>query len=235
MNDRFISIADALGSRPELSINAAFADWGSVKAVSRLFDNENVSAAGILSPHFQRTLERVSGHRRVVAIQDTTYLDYTDHPATEGLGAIGTKSQKHLGLMKHATLMVRESGVPLGCLADKVWVRDGFGAKDNKSRRLEEKESYRWIEALSEVSSVVPDDVEVVFVSDRESDIYEFFVEAGETPFVIRAAQHRRVDASVGKLRDLVKTISVLPMYQNLLGCVVLDFISQKPVLGHRS
>ena len=45
--------------------------------------------------------------------------------------------------------MVRESGVPLGCLADKVWVRDGFGAKDNKSRRLEERESYRWIEALS--------------------------------------------------------------------------------------
>lgn len=37
-------------------------------------------------------------HQRVFAIQDTTYLDYTDHPSTQGLGSIrhtrSTKSQK---------------------------------------------------------------------------------------------------------------------------------------------
>lgn len=205
LNKRLINVADALASHPESTINAACGDWSSAKAAYRLFDNEKVSPEGVLAPHFQRTLERMSEHQRVFAIQDTTYLDYTDHPSTQGLGSIGTKSQKRMGFVKHTTLMVSESGVPLGCLTDKVWVRDGFGAKDHKSKRLEEKESYRWIEALSAVKSVMPEGVEVIFVSDRESDIYEFFVEAGEMAFVIRAAQDRCVDASVGKLSELVR------------------------------
>ena len=209
LNARFIGVADALASRPESSINAVFEDWHSAKAAYRLFDNDKVSPAEILSPHFERTVERISKHRRVLALQDTTYLDYTSHPCTEGLGSIGTRCQKRKGLVKHTTLMVSESGVPLGCLTDKTWVRDGFVSKDDKSRRLEEKESSRWIEALSEVRSAVPDEVEVIFVSDRESGIYEFFVEAGSMPFVIRAAQNRRVDASVGKLRELLKTVEV--------------------------
>ena len=54
----------------------------------------------------------------------------------------------------------------------------------------------------------------VIFLSDRESDIYEFFVEAGETPFVIRAAQDRCVDASVGKLSELVRCQEVAGAFQ---------------------
>ncbi len=209
LNERLINVADALAAYPESTINAACGDWSSVKAAYRLFDNEKVSSEKILAPHFQRTIERMCEHRRVFAIQDTTYLDYTDHPSTRGLGSIGTKSQKRSGLVKHTTLIVSESGLALGCLTDKVWVRDGFGVKDHKSKKLEEKESYRWIEALSEVKSATPHGVEVIFLSDRESDIYEFFVEAGETPFVIRAAQDRCVDASVGKLSALVRSQEV--------------------------
>jgi hypothetical protein len=205
LNERLIDVADALVSHPTSTLNAACGDWASAKAAYRLFDNDKVSPEGILAPHFQKTVQRVSEHSRVFAIQDTTYLDYTDHPSTEGLGSIGTKSQNRFGFVKHTTLMVNESGVPLGCLTDKVWVRDGFGGKDHKSKRLEAKESYRWIKALSEVKSAIPEGVEVIFLSDRESDIYEFFVEAGETPFVIRAAQDRRVDASVSKLSELVR------------------------------
>ena len=214
LNERLINVADALASHPESTLHAACGDWKSAKGAYRLFDNEKVSAEGIFAPHFQRTLERMSGHRRVFAIQDTTYLDYTDHPATEGLGSIGTKSQKRFGFVKHTTLMVSGSGVPLGCLTDKVWVRDGFGTKDHKSRGLQEKESYRWIEALSEVKSVAPEGVEVVFLSDRESDIYEFFVEAGKTSFVIRAAQDRRVDASVRKLSELMRAQEVAGVFE---------------------
>lgn len=214
LNERLIDVADALASHPESTIHAACGDWKSAKAAYRLFDNEKVSAAGILAPHFQRTVERMSQHRRVFAIQDTTYLDYTDHPATEGLGSIGTKSQKRFGFIKHTTLIVSASGVPLGCLTDKVWVRDGFGGKAHKSKGIEEKESYRWVEALSAVSTVVPEGVETIFVSDRESDIYDFFIEADETPFVIRAAQDRRVDACVGKLSELIKNQEVAGVFQ---------------------
>ena len=101
---------------PQSTINAACEDWSATKAAYRLFDNEQVAAAKILSPHFQRTLERMSAHERVFAIQDTTYLDYTHHPSTEGLGPIGTDSQHIYGFVKHTPLVVTASGLPLGCL-----------------------------------------------------------------------------------------------------------------------
>ena len=54
------------------------------------------------------------GHERVFAIQDTTYLDYTHHRATQGLGPIGNASHTCQGLVKHTTLVVSASGLPLG-------------------------------------------------------------------------------------------------------------------------
>ena len=84
LNARLINVADALASHPESTINVACGDWSSAKTASRLFDNEKVSPEGILAPHFQRTIERMSEHQRVFAIQGTTYLDYTDHPSTQG-------------------------------------------------------------------------------------------------------------------------------------------------------
>ena len=202
LNKRLLSVAEALEAHPGSLINAACGDWASVKAAYRLFDNEKVSPEKILAPHFERTVERMYEHRRVFAIQDTTYLNYTDHPSTEGLGSIGTSSQRLQGIVKHSTFVVNGSGLPLGCLTDKMWVRETPAQKSPKSRLLKEKESYKWIEALSALRSEALEAVEV----NREADIYEFFVEAQDLSFVIRAAQDRVVDEDVGKLRDLVKS-----------------------------
>ena len=50
----------------------------------------------------------------------------------------------------------------------------------------------------------------MITICDREvSDIYEFFVEAKEHPFVIRAGQNRRSEDTYGTLRDLVRHASV--------------------------
>ena len=45
----------------------------------------------------------------------------------------------------------------------------------------------------------------MISICDREADIYEFFVQAKETPFVIRAAQNRNVDDEAGQLRAFVQ------------------------------
>ena len=148
-------------------------------------------------------------HERVFAIQDTTYLDSTDHPSTQGLGPISTKSQKRQGLVKHTTLVVSASGVPLGCLTDKVWVRDASDKRNNKAKPRQARESYKWIEALSQTRARTPEGVEVISICDREADIYEFFVAAKEHPFVIRVAQNRRIEDTHGSLRTLMNTSPV--------------------------
>ncbi len=129
LNERLINVADALAAYPESTINAACGDWSSAKAASRLFDNEKVSSEKILAPHFQRTVERMCEHRRVFAIQDTTYLDYTDHPSTRGLGSIGTKSQKRSGFVKHT------SGVSTEILRVKVAIRRSLLQNNSLCRR----------------------------------------------------------------------------------------------------
>ncbi len=204
LNNRLVDIADAVAAEPMSPISTACGDWSAVKAAYRFFDNDKVSAEKVLDPHFQQTIERMRSHERVFAIQDTTYLDYTDHPATQGLGPIGKRSQKCQGLVKHTTFIVSASGLPLGCLTDKVWVRDASDKGDYKTKPLEAKESYKWIEALSQTQTRTPEGVEVITICDREADIYEFFIEAKEHPFVIRAAQHRRSEDTYGTPQALV-------------------------------
>lgn len=205
LNERFVDIADALSAQPLSPISAACQDWAAVKGAYRFFDNEKVSAENILQPHFDRTVDRMRDHERVFAIQDTTYLDYTDHPATQGLGPIGTMSQKRQGLVKHTTLVVSESGVPLGCLTDTVWVREASDQRAGKAKPFEERESYKWIQALAQTQTRTPEGVEVITVCDREADIYEFFIQAQATPFVIRAAQNRRSQEPFGTLKTLME------------------------------
>ena len=217
LNDRLVGIADALAAQPMSPISTACGDWSAVKAAYRFFDNDKVSAEKVLDPHFQQTVERMRGHERVFAIQDTTFLDYTDPPATQGLGPIGNGSHNCHGVVKHTTFVVSASGLPLGCLTDKVWVRDASDKKDYKAKPLEAKESYKWIQALSQTQPRTPEDVEVITICDREADVYEFFVEASKQhPFVIRAAQNRRSEDTHGTLRDLVN-------HAPLAGEVTLD------------
>ena len=205
LNDRLVGIADALAARfPMSPISTACGDWSAVKAAYRFFDNDKVSPEKVLGPHFQQTVERMRAHERVFAIQDTTYLDYTDHPATQGLGPIGKRSQKYQGVVKHTTFVISASGVPLGCLTDKVWVRDASEKSDYKTKPLQAEESYKWIEALLQTHTRTPEGVEVITVCDREADVYEFFVEAKESPFVRRAAQNRRSEDTYGSLQALV-------------------------------
>ena len=111
LNTRLVHIADALASQPMSPISTACGDGSAVKAAYRFFDNDKVSAEKVLDPHFQQTIERMRGHERVFAIQDTTYLDYTDHPATQGLGPIGNGFHKCQGLVKHTTFVVSAADI----------------------------------------------------------------------------------------------------------------------------
>lgn len=64
----------------------------------------------ILAAHRDSTLERVSPQSIVLAVQDTTELDFSSQPKTQGLGAL-SKKDAH-GLKVHSVLCVSPLGVP---------------------------------------------------------------------------------------------------------------------------
>ena len=209
LEQRLCDVATRLSGKPESPINQASEDWAATKAAYRLFDNEKVSAEKILRPHRDRTLERMKGETTVLVVQDTTYLNYDSHEYVEGLGQIGNSRSDAQGLIMHTALAVTPEGLPLGLLSQRIWARNGYGAKPcRKERGIECKESYRWIETLRETQKLASGPKQLVTLCDRESDIYEFFVEAQKlnASFVIRATSDRCLHSEeYSKLWELVQ------------------------------
>src|ERR1035441_9146403 len=117
------------------------------QAVSRFFSCDSVTEETTLSCHKMRSIERckdVSG--RILAIQDTTSLDFSSHKSLEGLGPTSTGKSAN-GIMMHSVLLTDEQKVPLGLLGLRLWCRDvdkhgQRGAR--RSRHTMEKESSKW-------------------------------------------------------------------------------------------
>lgn len=157
------------------------------KAAYRLFQNERLDLATVLLGHREATARRVSQHPVVLAVQDTTTLNYTAHPATEGVGPIGTQPDKPLGLLVHDTLAFTVDGTPLGVVDLQCWARDPAeaGKKATRKRRpIEDKESCKWLtsyRAVAELQPLCPATL-LVSVADREGDLHELFHEALQTP-----------------------------------------------------
>ena len=211
LNARLMRICDRFSESPESPINQACADWAETKAAYRFFQNENVEPSEILAAHQRKTAKRARKHKTVLAIQDTSYLVYTSHTKTEGLGKMSMKKGKHVekiysnGLMMHTCLAVTTDGLPLGLLDQKIFARKLRPEKERRNTGgrsihdvlpVEEKESYRWLEALMKTKAAVAEETQVVTVCDREADLYDFFKLSDQigAPVLVRANANRTVN-----------------------------------------
>lgn len=88
LKKRLIKLAEDLEKLPEKSIRQACGNWSHTKAAYRFFQNDKVDAQKILASHKAKTIERIESHQTVLAIQDTSFLTYTSHKTTSGLGSL---------------------------------------------------------------------------------------------------------------------------------------------------
>lgn len=212
LNWRLLDSGAKLAAKPSVSINQACDDWADTKATYRLFANEKTTMEQILAPHQQRTKERMTGHKYVLAIQDSSYLDYSHHPSKRELGPIGTSQQALRGLVMHSALAITTQGLPLGLLHQRLWSRSETVKQMNSTGRnkvpITEKESNKWLLALSETVKWQPEGTQLVTVGDSEADIFELFNHARklETDLLIRAGQNRSLcEPEVGLLWEVVE------------------------------
>ena len=112
LDDRLVKIAAAFMAAPQASIPHATGRWSEAKATYRFLDNKNVEPEVIYARHRDSILPRAKGEPVVLAIADTTMLDYTRHPETAGLGPLS--DLVHHGMMFHPTLLLTPQRVPLG-------------------------------------------------------------------------------------------------------------------------
>lgn len=211
LNRRCQEVADTLAQQVGRPINQACEDWAATKGAYRLYAHEKVTPDQIIAPHHGQTVERMQQHALVLAIQDTTFFNYTHHPATTGLGMIGKKAQKQRGFAMHTTLAVTPKGLPLGLLTQAFFTRPenepSHTPNECRKQPIEEKESYRWLKALEQTITLSPGSVRTVTVCDREADIYDMVALAEEkkAPLLVRASHDRTVlEAAEKKLRATV-------------------------------
>jgi hypothetical protein len=203
LKERLYTIAQDFYSSPEATIPEACASKVRTIAAYRFFQNPRINMDMILAPHLEATVERIRQHKIVLVPQDTTALTYT-LPMTEGLGPINNKTDKAIGLILHDTLAFTEQGTPLGLVDAQVWARDpeDIGKSDRrKELPIEDKESVKWLKSYrkaAEIQKLCPETM-LISMGDRESDIYELFLEAAKEPgpgLLIRSerSRNRKVD-----------------------------------------
>jgi len=205
LNKRLVTLCDRFSDSPESPINQACEDWAETKAAYRFFKNESVDGDQIFDAHKTKTLERTKNHQVVLAVQDTSYFIYTNHPKTRGLGELSVKNGKHrkeiysYGLAMHACMALSTEGLPLGLLDLQITARESINKEKGKAVRdhlpIEQKESYRWLETLRTTNALMKGK-QVVTICDRECDIYDFFKLSKEldTDVIVRANANRTIN-----------------------------------------
>ena len=202
---RLVNLATRLAQNPGGTLPQALPRWKELKAAYRFFSQPKVGPVAVQTPHWEATRSRCRAPGEYLLIEDTTQLDYSFHPATEGLGPIGNGGGR--GLLLHTTLAVRveqwtleqrPEGIALGLFYQQSWVRTGSPKRGKETwwRRLKRpRQSQCWTAALDQTEPPPPGS-QWIFLADREADFYE----------PIEHCQRRGVDFIIRSYRNRAQT-----------------------------
>lgn len=190
------------------------------KSFYRLFSNEKFSEKAIEQSIVNRC-GQLCKDRHVLCIQDTTEFNLSGQQgrlkAASGLGK--TTKEGILGFMLHSSLVIDANvGSALGYSYIKAWERK----EDNPDRHIrkykqlpiQEKESYKWIEASMQSKQLLEQSKTITIIADRESDIYDLLatVPDQKVHLLIRSNSNRLiVDGST--LADYLNSLQVMHHY----------------------
>lgn len=201
-----------LSEHPSESVPQATQGATGSQNIYRFWSNQRIKAKQVLSSHRPSVIERVNSQSVVLAVQDTTDLDFSTLKQTSGLGYICQTHQQ--GLKVHSCLAVSGEGEPLGLLHQHTWSRSQRkGSRENRrKKKTQEKESQRWLDTLTAAELGVDASVCLVHIGDREADIYDLFAlpRQANRQLLIRAEHNRKVDSELGYLIPTLESAPVL-------------------------
>lgn len=151
----------------------------------------------------------------VLAIQDTSEINYQDHAEkTKDLGTVGNGKDK--GFFIHPVIAVEaQEHALLGICGAEVWQRRTGKSPQYKKLPIEEKESYRWLKGGEIAKRSLATAAQVTIVGDRESDIYEEWVRIPDekTHLLTRASRDRNI-AEGGSLYGFLDALPAQHTYE---------------------
>ncbi|MHC6203328.1 IS4 family transposase [Breznakiellaceae bacterium SP9] len=195
LEKRFIKTMETLSKEPQKTIYGSSTTRAEAKAIYRLLSNDKFNEDEVLKAHRAATIRRISNEAVILAVQDTTSVNYDTRKKMKGNGYM---CEQALGVNIHSCLAVTPEGLVMGLPAQKGFNRaepknTTLTKEEQRNRPIEEKESFRWLETMGNADAAIAADTKVIHVCDREGDIYELFDKAIQSGrfFLIRIVQDR--------------------------------------------
>ena len=232
LTKRAVSISERLFVKYGQPLSQIFGSASDLKRGYEFFSNPKTTFDKLTSPHFKQTAQKISGIPVVLAIGDTSFLDY--RKILQKRDDYGPTGNGGNGLILHSCLALDpDFGQPLGLLWEKLWHREKMQKpplnekpeqkkqrlrekrKAQRKKAFEEKESYRWVEAFEKISKFfnsleTPKRAlltKIIHVFDREGDIAEVFALISNyknTGVVVRASHNRCLEEENSHLWEYV-------------------------------
>jgi hypothetical protein len=193
-----------MAEHSDRSLPRQMAGMADLKAAYRLLDSEGATLEALTAPHRDR-VRRAAGWSGdpVLFVQDQTCLDFSGHPATEGLGPIGNAGLENdftRGFIAQTCLAVVAPPVGrriIGLAALTVRTRDGIrkGTETKAQRQKRDNESGLWFGTLQGIGRP-PEGALWISVGDRGSDIFHYFRQAADAGWHVlsRLCQDRLIE-----------------------------------------
>jgi hypothetical protein len=213
--ERLRVITQVLETEPAKSFPRAMGSDAALEAFYRFINNEGFRAAEIVAPHVEATAKRAKTAGTVIAIHDTTMVEYGSARADLG----PTVGGNHFGFVAHVSLLVSEQdGLPLGVAHLETFTRTGkkwrkrkvHGQRMRVHKHDASRESLRWLRGLDAVETARQGQFEAIHVTDAEGDFFELLasLQSQSARFVIRAGQLDRMVSSEDERRSLRQVVN---------------------------
>jgi hypothetical protein len=203
---RAVGLAEALARAPSLSLPKVWANDGELQAGYEFLRSARTDFTELMEAVQLETRKRALEERRVLVLHDTT--DVTC-PAAQP-DEVGHLPTGKAGFFVHHALCVSaaEPKNPLGILWSELWGRPKRSQGCARSRagsefaKLDERESDRWLDGVTEAQLWAEGCEQVVHVMDREADSFRIFehMQSIGADFIVRLRHDRRVED--GRLID---------------------------------
>jgi Transposase DNA-binding len=221
---RAVLLGAALAANPDASLPTQTGEWSQLKAAYRLLAQESVTQEALTAPHRLNIRQQAQELEGVVLfLQDTTEMDFSSHPKTQGLGHIGNSRGK--GFLLHNCLAIVPDVVApdvvapkvLGLAGQSVWTRESLltSTETRAQRNKRRTEADIWAETLEQIGKV-PADCSSTWVSvgDRGSDIISYVQRARSLGWhcLIRVSHNRVIQTPDSPVSErLLTCLRALP------------------------
>ena len=188
--------------------------------IHRFLNNDDVTQDEIEGSFNVKTIKNIRNLEDILVINDTTEVSFPSQKQKKA--SFGSTGNRHgNGFFMHPNIVVNpKNGCILGLAGVEIWQRTEINTKKLRHKKpLEKKESYKWIRALEKAQRYLGAIKRKTFVTDRESDIYEYmnFVKKGGDHFIVRAMHNRKIEEENTYLKDYISKKEVLQTYELLI------------------